>query len=329
MKYVLRKIHSWRIIADTTDSTVYVADRNGTLTPYPTRRAAFAAVAKAFIRSADLRNLQPGQVYDIPMYDGTVKRIQVQQQRPDAVQAIDVATGTAITIPHLQPGAEPRPTTNVTSPVKPAAPGAPTAALSAHDIRHGADIGREPYHCKHDGGYLYRKEPTAPEKYCAQCGMVYAAQFNARQRIDKEQKRKMFHAWKNRHRIVRAFELIAEPKKPGEEPMEKPTKIPSSPPVDLERKRRLTPHEIVDEAETLIRNALVRGIKIGTLDILENMAKYYDNNAKELADGIAIAWKKVQYEETFSEQKEKKQEDVDVPEISPDVSGLLQTDKLL
>ena len=39
-----------------------------------------------------------------------------------------------------------------------------------------AEIGREPYYCKHDQGYLYRKDPNAPEKYCAQCGMVYAAE---------------------------------------------------------------------------------------------------------------------------------------------------------
>lgn len=346
MKYLLKKIAAWRIIADTNMDSVYVVDRHGNTTLFPDRRSAYAHVAREFRKESDLRNLQTGQIYDLPMFDGTVKRIQVQQNTPEYLQGIDVSTGKSVSIPHLQPGAAPKqiPQNNTTYPQIP--PGQATAAhvlLGKNDIRTAGDIGREPYYCKHDGGYLYRKEPHTPEKYCAQCGMVYAAsRKEAASGVNlckKCLRKKRFLAWKNRHRIVRAFEVISAPadaqppleKNPGEEPIEKPTieNLPRK--VNPERKRRLTPHEIIDEAETLIRNALVRGIKIGSLDLLEHMLGYYDNEPKDLLEGISLAWKKVQYEESALATNKPPAGDnaVDIPDVTPDSGGILQTEKLL
>lgn len=60
--------------------------------------------------------------------------------------------------------------------------------------------------------------------------------------------------------------------------------------------RRLTRHEIVEEAETLIRNALAKGTKIGLEELTAFMAQQYSNARDELYAGAKMAWDKVQWE---------------------------------
>lgn len=61
--------------------------------------------------------------------------------------------------------------------------------------------------------------------------------------------------------------------------------------------RPLSRHEIITEAEILIRNALFKGIRIGTWDLVEYMKQQYGNPPEELYEGATKAWEKVQWEE--------------------------------
>lgn len=158
-----------------------------------------------------------------------------------------------------------------------------------------AEVGREPYNCKMDHTYLLRKNPSDPERYCPNCGMVYAAQ------------------------RVTARDIIANPAPmPGQQGMpsqevandsqaglsqelnEKSAddfaEEPESQAQNPTAKRTLTPHEIIEEAESLIRNALAKGVKIGAEDLEDYMQQQYNNTPQELLQGIALAWEKVQYE---------------------------------
>lgn len=417
--------HEWRIIADTRSSTTVVVDGRRAY-EFASPQGAYDFVSSAYRRVADMRNMQPGQSYNLTMSDGSTKMVTVQNNTAQGVNVLDPSSGETMTIPHVQTGAEPKPV----QPVKPnnaGSPGGPTATpnqgvspenvtssrmLCAGDMRvTAADIGREPYNCKHDNGYLYRKDPSAPEKYCAQCGMVYAAErktagrcqtcgggdkscknckgkpitpwegswaekmqkereqrqkksagcdsdyyvegddcncdihrkdkkakiisqekecvncgasgreLNDNGECKKCQRRAMFRRWKNEERIVRAFDVIAaqpaampqnqgmpsgevvnegetlnmSEKGPGEFAEDPETQTPR--PTDPNAKRKLTPHEIIEEAESLIRNGLVKGIKIGADELQEYMGQYYNNGIEELMQGIALAWQKVQYEE--------------------------------
>lgn len=69
-------------------------------------------------------------------------------------------------------------------------------------------------------------------------------------------------------------------------------------PVDQPgQNRALSRHEIITEAEILIRNALHKGIRIGTWDLVEYMQQNYSNPPEELYEGATKAWEKVQWEE--------------------------------
>ena len=61
--------------------------------------------------------------------------------------------------------------------------------------------------------------------------------------------------------------------------------------------RPLSRHEIITEAEILIRNALFKGIRIGTWDLVQYMKQQYGNPPEELYEGATKAWEKVQWEE--------------------------------
>jgi hypothetical protein len=561
MKFLLDKVayglQEWRILGDTRNTVTLVVTGDRAL-EFANRREAFNYVAAKYRQAADMRNLQPGQSYNLSMSDGTTKTVQVQNNTPQGINVMDPASGEVMTIPHLQQGAEPTPAQSQ-KPKIPGSPGGPTptpnsgpssygaspenvtSALCADDLSRvtAAELGREPYNCKHDGGYLYRKDPSAPEKYCAQCGMVYAANntieemertavitggpgsyhvkseegknlggpYKTREQAEHrlkqveyfkhkgdrtagkcetcgggnksckkchgkpitpwkgswadEQSKKagcdsdyfvegddcdcpahakkaawspfdeapvfpegkpkvewrpyrcmncgkekmistnhlgrvsdycdncswkpsfgnpeyqvpgpggrtyrpfeyagpsdrtvlqsrnakiiseekecsncgghgdlddrglckkcrrkaMFRAWKNKERIVTAFEVIgADPAMPGQQAMpsaetsnmgetlKMDEKSPgefaeegeTQPAGDINAKRQLTPHEIIEEAESLIRNALVKGVKIGADELSEYMSSYYSNGVQELMQGIALAWQKVQYEE--------------------------------
>jgi ribosomal protein S27AE len=371
--------------------------------------------------------MQPGQNYSLTMADGTTKMVQVQNQTPDGVQVLDPNSGQSMMIPHVQPGAEPKPAQpsqpkmpnqggNMTPPPNNgASPENVTSfALGLNDMKVTAsEFGRTPNNCAHDGTHLNRKHPSDPEKFCPDCGMVYAASKTAhtpgpatvgkfyfckqcntsrtalldrdgqevhkaladgrvvrylsckhatpiddstvkpswqpRGAFKKEEKiiseesecvncgtskatlndkgecpkcarRRAFRTWKNREHIVRAFDIIKQADAPfaGQQAMpsgdvanegqtitrdekgpadfaEDPETQPRS--QDPNAKRKLTPHEIIEEAESLIRNGLVKGVKMGAQELTEYMVTYYNNHPEELLQGIALAWQKVQYEE--------------------------------
>ena len=88
--------------------------------------------------------------------------------------------------------------------------------------------------------------------------------------------------------------------------------------------RPLSRHEIITEAEILIRNALFKGIKIGTMDLVKYMQGQYGNPPEELYEGCTKAWEKVQWEEQEAFESAKgpgpqqpKQEPGAEPEESP------------
>jgi hypothetical protein len=76
---------------------------------------------------------------------------------------------------------------------------------------------------------------------------------------------------------------------------------PDAPPATA--KRRLSRHEIVDEAETLIRNSLAAGMSIGLDDIVDHMSNYYANSRDELFSGAELAWSKVEWENADKQQE--------------------------
>lgn len=386
MKFLQDKVafgkHEWRVLADTDNPKGWVTDGRNAY-EFESVKDAYAFVIDAYRRVADLRNMQPGQSYSLTMADGSQRQMQVQQNSAQGVQVMDPNSGEQMTIPHVQSGVEPTPikpqNPKQSTPTIPGnSPGVQvgvspenrTYSLGKRDLRvTAADIGREPYQCKHDNGYLYRKEPSAPEKYCAQCGMVYAASKTAEDghmtqetkvcgkcyerypvdqkcpcektagcdsdyyvegddcscdihkgKQEKKSKREVFRAWKNRERIVRAFDIIAEPAMPQQQAMPsaevkndsqvleqdnvnfaEEEESSKQNPADPNAKRKLTPHEIIEEAESLIRNALVKGVKIGAAELSEYMTQYYQNAPDELMQGIALAWQKVQYEEQMDQ----------------------------
>lgn len=414
MKFLLDKVatvdREWRLIGDTTDPCVFIVD--GThVYEFKDKADAYKWVVGEYKEqrkiTADFKSMQPGQSYSLPMTDGTQKVVNVQSQAPDGVMVLDPQSGQTMMIPHVQPGAEPKPVQpgqqNKSSAPGPAGVSPENRtyrrALGRNDLAvTAAEIAREPYYCKHDQGYLYRKNPSDPEKYCAQCGMVYAAgrkkgtwediakeeqnrvkeyelkhkkdkskeedppkaakvavitggpgsyhvkseegknlggPYKSREQVEhrlkqveyfkhkKSQMRERFRLWKNSHRVVTAEEIIkrrlqADGPMPGQQAM--PTgdvanegqSIPSNEksPADFSEepeaqprtqdpnaKRKLTPHEIIEEAESLIRNALVKGVKIGAAELNDYMVQYYNNAPEELMQGITLAWQKVQYEE--------------------------------
>jgi hypothetical protein len=472
MKYLLDKIarggSTWRVIADTKNPHVWVIDMENVY-EFNSRAEAYNFVVGMYRQAADMRNMQPGQSYNLTMADGSTKNVQVQNNTPQGVTILDPNSGTTMTIPHVQQGAEPKPA----QPQKPqpgSQMGAPTPtpndgvspenrtyALGADDLKKtGYGVGREPYHCKHDRAYLLRKSPSDPEKFCPECGMVYVGsatkceapvktssgtapcgnkqpcrvhnytpkkdyadrsagcdsdywderdgcdcpihknrkakiisdaeecvncgghgKLDEKGQCDKCQRRKtaiitggpgsyhvkseegknlggpyktheqaehrlkqveyfkhkksqakdQFHLWKSENRLVRARDIIAQPfggqqampsaevtnegdtlKQQMEEKgpadfAEDPESPNPQDKADPNAKRKLTPHEIIEEAESLIRNALVKGVKIGAADLQEYMSQYYNNNPNELMQGIALAWQKVQYEEQMGLQE--------------------------
>jgi hypothetical protein len=429
VKYLLDRIAAgsaqWRLIADTTKPTVWVIDAKHVY-EFSNRREATAFVADAYRKVADLRSMQPGQNYNLQMADGSTKIVQVQNQTPNGVQVLDPSSGQSMTIPHVQPGAEPTPV----PPGQQGKPGAPapnqsqpgvqqgvspenqterTYALCAGDLRKTArEPGKVPQNCEHGHHtHLLHKDTSDPEKFCPTCGTVYAASVKRpggplRERPiqqpvikkplgpglpprkrpggplnerpigasrgddeddgegsyseqkderdwhwkDKKEpkkagcdsdywvegdscdcpahkgktRREAFRLWKNRERIVHAFDLIKEAEIPSQQAMPsgdvsnmgETLKMDEKSPGDFAEepegqqstgdpnaKRKLTPHEIIEEAESLIRTALVKGVRIGAAELSEYMTQYYQNSPDELMQGIALAWQKVQYEESM------------------------------
>lgn len=535
MKFLRDKVatgkHEWRIFADTNAPTTFVVKDNEAL-EFRSEREAYGYVIAEYRKHADLRNMQPGQSYNITMADGSQKNVSVQQQGPQGVIMMDTQTGETMNVPHIQQGAEPTPSPTQ-KPKTPGSPSGPTptpnvspenitsSVLCRGDLRTAGELGREPYYCKHDQGYLYRKDPQAPEKYCAQCGMVYAAsktagcdsdyyvegddcncpahkkakiisdegcincgakgdldeggqckkcsrrkgerikdvqdedheesirqdadeadqedwtkdedygdddreamrvtaggncpkcggdgrfmdigcslcggigvlspekereyiekvrqqrgdeyvqnylrQRGARRKVavitggpgsyhvkseegknlggpyktreqaehrlkqveyfkHKKSDRKSFNEWRNANRIVRARDIVADAPMPGQQgmptgdvandSMSQMSQQTEKSTADFaeegehaqsggpDAKRKLTPHEIIEEAESLIRNALVKGVRIGGSELVEYMTQYYANNPGELMEGVTLAWQKVQYEESQESGKD-------------------------
>jgi hypothetical protein len=66
--------------------------------------------------------------------------------------------------------------------------------------------------------------------------------------------------------------------------------------------RKLTRHEIVTEAETLIRNSIASGQPVGLQQLADFMAQQYGNPRDELYAGAKMAYDKVQWEGTDGEE---------------------------
>jgi len=80
-------------------------------------------------------------------------------------------------------------------------------------------------------------------------------------------------------------------------PQQAPAGDQAQPQNPQQQNRELSRHEIIVEAEILIRNALHKGIRIGTWDLVEYMKQNYGNPPEELYEGATKAWEKVQWEE--------------------------------
>lgn len=215
-----------------------------------------------------------------------------------------------------------------------------------HKVR-ASEFGKTPHNCKHDGRHLNYKNPSDAEKFCPDCGMVYAASSNRKEDLSDEEmaeqvkitndivdelieEEKAEKAKKDKKaKIVRASDILrrAAAPMPGQQAMpsaetsndtqsgldqqmnEKPSSDFAEKPSNdtaVGGKRQLTPHEIIEEAENLIRNALVKGVRIGADELQEYMSQQYNNTTNELLQGIAIAWQKVEYEESMEDGSEPK-----------------------
>lgn len=87
------------------------------------------------------------------------------------------------------------------------------------------------------------------------------------------------------------------PPAPAPEAPERPELPNQNPELGSSEGRMLTRHEIIQECETLIRNALWRGVRIGTKDLLEYLQQQYSNKPQELYEGAQKAWENVRYED--------------------------------
>src|SRR5437773_8215482 len=156
---------AWRLVATIGSEEVCVVEGDQ-VRVFENERDAYAYTLEAYRKFADLRNMQVGQQYSLQMADGSTKTVQVQNQTPQGVNVLDPQSGQVMMIPHLQQGAEPKPVQPGQQGVgvKPQGP----TGISPENVTSmrvtAAEIGREPYYCKHDQGYLYRKDPNAPEK---------------------------------------------------------------------------------------------------------------------------------------------------------------------
>jgi len=65
--------------------------------------------------------------------------------------------------------------------------------------------------------------------------------------------------------------------------------------------RVLSRHELIQEAETLIYNALWKDVKIGTYDLTQYMSEEYGNSPEEILEAVQQAWKIVQFEKKDEE----------------------------
>src|SRR5438477_12375780 len=150
---VKRDGHEWRLIASLDEPTVFVVNGKRVY-EFPNEETAYAFVIEAYRKVADLRNMQVGQQYSIQMADGTTKTVQVQNQTPQGVNVLDPQSGQVMMIPHIQQGAEPKPVQpgQQGGGVKPQGP----TGISPENVTSmrvtAAEIGREPYYCKHDQG---------------------------------------------------------------------------------------------------------------------------------------------------------------------------------
>jgi hypothetical protein len=150
-----------------------------------------------------------------------------------------------------------------------------------------ADITRTPYYCREDHVRLMPHSPSDARKVCPDCGAVYTA--------------------KN---VLSARDITAQPMEPGG-PMDTGTpNVPEHPdpggegvvqPSQEGRSnvgtgRVLSRHELVQEAEHLIYNALDKGVKIGAYDLTRYMANEYGNSPEEIMEAVEHAWKIVQFE---------------------------------
>lgn len=318
MRYVIDKValngDELVVFGDTTHSKVEVWSSRVGL-EFPSRIAAFQYLAEGFRAQADLRNVQPGQQVTLPMANGESKTVNVVMNDQDNMTVLDLNTGAQMLIPHLQPGQQPlvqnNPNQNTDDSGQPEDPEQGDGLDDEGNIKPGTGIvmskrhlrsrrqalskkadfpHRSPQNCKHDNSYLQRKDPSDAEKECPQCGMVYAAE------------RKIALS-KKAAPMDDPGQLTPNSTPPSTTELDGPEYAPAGdvsapdPSSGTSNNRPLSRHEIIQEAEILIRNALFKGVKIGVYDLVEYMKQQYGNSPDELYEGASKAWEKVIWEE--------------------------------
>jgi len=342
MRYILDQIRvhdkdEWRIIADTDSSHVWVVRNGKTAYEFENKNAAYLFIANAYRiqKQAEFQNLQPGQVYTFTMADGTTKNMRVETNADNKVELVDEQNNKYV-IPHINTTVTPQSAINAPKTNTNTVP--PSSTVQSQKKKPlSTKIAYEyddptvymTHRCKHDNGFLYRKSPGMEERYCAQCGAVYVA-------TNDDDNYRKFHSWRNKGKIIYARDILQQyvitaENEEAEEPVEEGMG------EMIKEKRHLTPHEVIDEAENLIRNALVRGVRLGATEIAEYMEEHYDNKRQELLDGAALAWKKVLYEEKYSNEEKSNapqgeyfgpESPIDEPPPKPK-SDFMQTKRLL
>ena len=150
-------------------------------------------------------------------------------------------------------------------------------------VARQADTVRTPYYCRVDHTRL-QPYSDGPKRVCPDCGSVYSASS-----------------------VLSFKDIVAQPM-PGA------GGDPNQPPMDAEQitvpeknlgqspvgnGRVLTRHELIDEAETLIRNALWEtGHPIGTYELTQYMSDQYGNSPEEIMQAIEQAYEKIHFEDS-------------------------------
>lgn len=306
---IRRNGHEWRVVARS-DGMVEVWTTD-TVMEFRSHNAAYQHVALQYKNARDYRSYKPGQLVPIQTASGS-RELTVVRNTPTAITLVDDG-GAQFTLPHKQIGVE-----HYRSLQYPEAPERGQMAdlyateglhhvgychkcgetiqglkdytmedhmLDIHGVatskqsRTASDITTTPYFCRHDHTRLVPHSPSDAKKVCPDCGMVYTAKF-----------------------VLSARDITAQPMGPQTDPppqQQQPQAVPQPEmgQSDVGTGRVLSRHELIQEAETLIRNALHQGVKIGVYDLAKYMSDQYGNSPEEVLQAAQYAWKKVQFED--------------------------------
>lgn len=316
MRYLIDKLAvkdtEWLIVGRL-DSPVCEVWENSAVIEFSSDRQAYNYALDRYKQAADLRQFQPGQEIELPMADGTLKTFRVMTNNPQNITLQDNTTGEEAAIPHFQPGGQPnivkKPESHPANEYSMQAPDEYATALSVSDFKKQA---------RGWGivGVNTLSSFTTPEVLWSDGNITRESldklPVGARELITDMRQGKAPNRWTEIDDQKNWYKT-AEPQMPNQQAMPnqdviapekserdfaEPIHSPPAPKQETTNdKRPLSRHEIVEEAETLIRNALYKGIKVGAWDLVNYMQQYYSNDPDELYEGADFAWKKVQYEE--------------------------------